>query len=245
MTSQMQDIYQISNIWKYFTSTSRKKEKLDYILEPLQAMTQLCFLAFCPVGSKLTIHDNLLMIQQPGMAQGLIRYFNEDTKDDLYYLFNVFRRFLTYYKHLEEQHNTQHNKLYELIIELATKGLDKLIQTYADSNKVSVLHTLQMYKIMLQKRDFFDSDHIGTQPSTASQPLAIRSKLYNDGTNIDNIFCNIINIYGREEYAITLNLLQLCKKNPGNIENYICSCNCIMKPNNDKIKKWINDNIAL
>jgi hypothetical protein len=247
MTSQLQDIYQISNIWKLFTSNTRKKEKLDYILEPLQAMTQLCFLAFCPIGSKLTIHDNLLMIQQPGMAQGLIRYFNEDTKDDLYYLFNVFRRFLTYYKHLEEQKNTQYNKLYEIIIELATKGLDKLIQTYTDSNKISVLHTLQMYKIMLQKRDFFDNENINNQPSMGSttQPIAIRSKLYNDGTNIDNIFCNIVNIYGREEYAITLNILLLSKKNPSNIENYICSCNCIMKPNNDKIKKWINDNIAL
>lgn len=244
MASQMQDIYQIASIWKYFTSTSKKKEKLDYILEPLQAMTQLCFLAFCPVGSKLTIHDNLLMIQQPSMTQGIIRYFNEDTKDDLYYLFNVFRRFLTYYKHLEEQHNIQNKKLYDLIIELATKGLDKLIQTYADSNKVSVLHTLQMYKIMLQKRDFFDNEPI-TSEQYGTQPLAIRNKLYNDGTNIDSIFCNIINIYGREEYAITLNLLQLCKKNPANIENYICSCNCIMKPNNDKIKKWINDNIAL
>ena len=122
--------------------------------------------------------------------------------------------------------------------------MEKLIQTYVDSNKISVLHTLQMYKIMLQKRDFFDNDNIPSE-QYGTQPLAIRSKLYNDGTNIDNIFCNIINIYGREEYAITLNLLQLCKKNPGNIENYICSCNCIMKPNNDKIKKWINYNIAL
>jgi hypothetical protein len=245
MSSQIQDIYNITNIWKYFTSTSRKKEKLDYILEPLQSMTQLCFLSFCPIGTKLTIYDNLLMIQQPGVSQGIIRYFNEDTKDDLYYLFNVFRRFLTYYKHLEEQHNTQHNKLYELIIELATKGLDKLIQTYTDSNKISVLHTLQMYKIMLQKRDFFDNDNINNQPSDISQPLAIRNKLYNDGTNIDNIFCNIINIYGREEYAIILNILQLCKKNPSNIENYITACNGIMRPNNEKIKKWINDNIAL
>lgn len=249
MTSQLQDIYQISNLWKLFTSNNRKKEKLDYILEPLQSMTQLCFLSFCPLGSKLTIHDNLLMIQQPGMTQGIIRYFNEDTKDDLYYLFNVFRRFLTYYKHLEEQNSSQYNKLYEIIIELATKGIDKLIQTYTDSNKISVLHTLQMYKIMLQKRDFFDNDPIYTQSSIGTigtnQPVAIKNKLYNDGTNIDKIFCNIVNIYGREEYAIILNILQLCKKNPSNIENYICSCNCVMKPNNDKIKKWINDNIAL
>lgn len=254
MTSQIKDIYNISTIWKYFTSTSRKKEKLDYILEPLQAMTQLSFLIFCPIGSKLTIHDNLLMIQLPGITQGIIRYFNEDTKDDLYYLFNVFRRFLTYYKHLEKGNNN-HKKLYELIIECAIKGLDRLIQTYTDSNKISVLHTLQMYKIMLQKRDFFYSENTNINnnseipsseiPSSEISSSEIDNKLYNDGTNIDNIFCNIINIYGNEEYLILLNLLQLSKKNPNNIENYILACNSIMKPNNDKIKKWINDNIAL
>ena len=248
--ASVQDIYHISSIWKLFSGTNKRKEKLDYILEPLQAMTQLCFIAFCPIGTKLTIHDNLLLIQQPGMAQGIIRYFNDDTKDDLYYLFNVFRRFLSYYKHLEEQEH--YRKLYKIIIELSTKGLDKLIQTYSDSDKISVLHTLQMYKIMLQKRDFFDIDETNIKPSNIllnsnneASAFQIRNKLYNDGTNIDQIFCNISNIYNKEEYILLPNLLLLAKKHPTNIENYISSCNAIFKPNNDKIKKWINDNIAL
>jgi len=246
MTSQIQDIYNISSIWKIFTSTSRKKEKLDYILEPLQSMIQISLLSFCPIGTKLTIYDNLLMIQLPSMSQGIIRYFNEDTKDDLYYLFNVFRRFISYYKHLEENtHNTNYKKLYELIIELSIKGLDKLIQTYADSNKISVLHTLQMYKIMLQKRDFFDYTDNNNDNTSSTQPLALKNKLYSDGTNIDNIFCNISSIYCKDDYQIIFSVLSICKKNNQNINNYINACNCIFKPNNDKIKKWINDNIAL
>ena len=239
MTS-VQDIYHISSIWKLFSSSNKRKEKLDFILEPLQAMTQICFLSFCPIGTKLTIHDNLLLIQLPGMTQGIIRYFNDDTKDDLYYLFNVFRRFLSYYKHLEEQEH--YRKLYKIIIELSIKGLDKLIQTYTDSDKISVLHTLQMYKIMLQKRDFFDTTPI---EQLSTQPLAIRNKLYHDGGNIDKIFCSITDIYNKEEYVLLLNLLLLTKKNPSNTENYINACNSIFKPNNEKIKKWINDNIAL
>lgn len=38
-------------------------KKLEFVLEPLQAIMQLCFLQFCPVGTKLTIYDNLLYIQ--------------------------------------------------------------------------------------------------------------------------------------------------------------------------------------
>ena len=246
MSSPIQDAYHLSSIWKIFSSSSSKrKEKLDYILEPLQSMIQLCFLAYCPIGTKLTIQDNLLHIQLPGMTQGIIRYFNEDTKDDLYYLFNVFRRFLLYYKHLDDyqSNNSTFKKLYDIIIELAIKGLDKLIQTYTNSEKISVLHTLQMYKIMLQKRDFFDQNN--SKDDNTTNPLAIRNKLYNDGHNIDNIFCNIINIYNREDYILLYNLLILNKKNPQNYENYIVACNSIFKPNNEKIKKWINDNIAL
>ena len=47
----------------------KKREKLDFILEPLQAMLQLSMLAFCPLGTKLTINDNLLGVQLPGMSQ--------------------------------------------------------------------------------------------------------------------------------------------------------------------------------
>jgi hypothetical protein len=244
MSSPIQDIYNMSSIFKMLGPSNKKKEKLDYILEPLQAMIQLCFLSYCPIGSKLTIHNNLLMIQSPSVTQGIIRYFNEDTKDDLYYLFNVFRRFLSYYEHLKNN-NDYYNKLYELIIELSIKGIDKLIQTYADSDKISVLHTLQMYKIMLQKRDFFNNNNELEELETMTNPLAIRNKIYMETNNIDNIFCNIVKIYNNEEYNIIYNLLLLCQKNPSNINNYILSCNSIMKPNNDKIKKWINDNIAL
>ena len=43
-----------------FFKADKKKERFDIILEPLQAITQLSLLAFCPYGSKLTISNNLL-----------------------------------------------------------------------------------------------------------------------------------------------------------------------------------------
>lgn len=152
----------------YGAFSGRRREKLDYILEPLQALLQLSLLGFSPVGSKLTIKDNLLYIQQPGISQGIIRFFNDDTKEDLYYLFNVFRRFVVYYKHIYS--DTRHKPLYELLIELSKRGLDKLIMTYTNTDRINVLHTLQMYKVILAKPDFVIPSHPTTSQSSTTTP---------------------------------------------------------------------------
>lgn len=137
--------------------SNRRRDKLDYILEPLQSLLQLSLLGFSPVGSKLTIQDNILYIQTPGVSQGIIRFFNDDSKEDLYYLFHVFRRFVVYYKHIYT--NSKYKQLYELLIELCKRGLDKLIMTYTNIERINILHTLQMYKVMLANPNFIIPEH--------------------------------------------------------------------------------------
>jgi hypothetical protein len=209
------------NIYDYFYG-KKQREKLDYILEPFQAITQLALLSFCPVGSKLTINDNILTIQQPGISQGIIRYFNDDNKEDLYYLMNVFRRFFEYYKFMTDN---EMEKLYNLLIKLSIKGIEKLTETYTNTNKINVLHTLQMYKVVLTNQDFFNNNDV------------------NSDTNIDQIFIKITQIYKKEEYNVILNLLLLLEKNNESYFNYIDGINTIMDNTNKKIKQWIDKNI--
>ena len=57
-----------------------KKERFDIILEPLQAILQLACLSFCPIGTKLTIQNNLLYVQPPSWHQGIMRRYNNDTQ---------------------------------------------------------------------------------------------------------------------------------------------------------------------
>lgn len=222
---------------------NKKKEKLDYILEPLQAMIQLCFLNFCPVGSKLTIRDNILQIQLPGVSQGMIRFFNDDTKEDLYFLFNVFRRFIHYYKHFHSE--KQFKFLYELILKLAKGGIDNLITTYRNSEKISVLHTLQMYKVMLDKPEFFNPNFQSELDGLVDKVSILKNN------NIDKIFDKIINIYSNEEYQIIYNtLIILTKKTKkDNYEDTTCKImeglNIILHPTFTQIKEWIHKNIAL
>ena len=81
-----------------FFKTDKRKERFDIILEPLQAITQLALMAFCPYGSKLTISNNLLFIQSANWGQGMLRSFNNDKRDDLFYLFNSIIRFNKFYQ---------------------------------------------------------------------------------------------------------------------------------------------------
>ena len=131
--------------------TKRKKERFETILEPLQAILQIGYLSFAPVGTKLTIHNNILQIQIPNYSQPVIRWYNNDTQEDLFYLFNIFYRFKKFYHFLNDsKSNPENKKLYDLLIELAKIGIGNLIRTYSQTDKIHILHTLQMYKTILE-----------------------------------------------------------------------------------------------
>ena len=135
----------------------KKKERFETILEPLQAILQIGYLSFTPIGTKLTIHNNILQIQHPNYSQSVIRWYNNDTQEDLFYLFNIFYRFKKFYFFLNEgvtnkneKANSNNKKLYALLIEMARNGIANLIRTYSQTEKIHILHTLQMYKNILE-----------------------------------------------------------------------------------------------
>jgi hypothetical protein len=149
--------------------TKKKKERFETILEPLQALLQIAYLSFTPIGTKLTIHNNILYIQPPNYSQSIVRWYNNDTQEDLFYLFNIFYRFKKFYyflcggdggndvtgvalKDCEYLASSKivNKKLYELLIELAKNGIGNLIRTYGQTEKIHILHTLQMYKNILE-----------------------------------------------------------------------------------------------
>ncbi len=101
---------------------SSQREKMDMILEPMQVMIQLALLKNAPIGSKISVSNNILNIQKPTYAQGLVRWWNGDNKDDLYYLFHAIRRYYKWYKN-------EDNKIYNYILDLAKTGIKNLIKT--------------------------------------------------------------------------------------------------------------------
>ena len=250
----------IVTLYSYLKS-DKKKERFDIILEPLQALTQLSAMAFCPIGTKLTINNNLLYIQIPGWGQGLLRSFNNDKRDDLFYLFNVIIRFNTFYGYLKNNGESDEDpKLFKLLIKLAKQGIDNLLLTYSTIDQPSLLHTLQMYRTLLENPELVvksnstssnnnsnkKDKHISTEGNKNNEntELLNNNEDIHSKKSINDVFINIRKLYSANERCILFHLLTLMEKHPEQHQTYIDAINAALNPVNNQIKKWINDNIV-
>ena len=221
----METIFQLYNLFK----KDKKKERFDIILEPLQAITQLALLSFCPKGSKITIANNLLSIQQPHWSQGIWRSYNQDGKEDLFFLFNAIVRFNRFYSYIQEE-SDEFCELFALLVRLSKGGIDKLLQTYANSDQPALLHTLQLYRNLLDKPGIFMDEKEDIPDDKIN--------------NIDDVFISIRKLYISHEYILIYQTLRLLDRYPEKYDTYIQGLNMLLSPVYEKIQKWIVDNIV-
>ena len=201
---------------------TKDKERADLILEPMQVMIQLALLAHSPIGTKISVNNNILTIQPPAWSQGAVRWWNNDNKDDLYYLFHAIRRYYKWYK-------SQNDVVYQYILTWAIKGIDKLSETYNQVDKNNIRHTLALYKNVLD----LESDEIFKDDS-------------NDIITIDQVFKEIANIYDEKLIYIIHNILILMEKETNSefIEKYLNGLLLILGPMDIKIRKWISEKLT-
>jgi hypothetical protein len=201
---------------------SHPKEKLDMILEPLQVLTQLAILSFLPVGTKINITNNILYLQQPTMFQGVLRWYQKDNKDDLFYLFHAIRRYYKWYKNRDDE-------VFSKILELAIKGIDKLIETYNKVGITTITHTLSLYKNILEQ----ESDELFKDDTENS-------------VSVDDVFKNITDLYNRKLLVVLYSTFQIMieEDNEKNLQCYVAGLNNLLKPTQDNIRKWIVDHLT-
>ena len=200
---------------------SHVKEKSDMILEPLQVMIQLALLAYCPIGTKLSISENILHLQLPSWSQGVTRWYMKDNKDDLYYLFQAIRRYYLWYK-------PDSCVIYEKILATAIKGIHKLIKTYENTDKISIRHTLTLYTNILS----LESPELFKEATE-------------DSVSLDSVFENITKLYNNKILSIVYNsLLILDTSSENDIQHISTGLQEILKPQHLKIKTWIRENLT-
>tara|TARA_B100000073_G_C23620253_1_gene528188 strand:+ start:93 stop:800 length:708 start_codon:yes stop_codon:yes gene_type:complete len=227
----------------YNTLIRSKKERFEIILEPLQAIIQLAILSFYPIGTKLTIYNNLLFVQPAYWGQSFVRTYYNDSKDDLFYLFNVIVRFNKFYYHIADLEGEE-RKLFDLLINLAKNGLDNLLQTYTQIQRHALLHTLQMYKNMLNNPDLYETREISSDDTEDDEKNGETIDLRKPDKNIDDIFIQIKNLYNTRDFIVIYNILKMMGDDPSNYDDYMKGFNQIFEPKNALIRKWINDNIV-
>ena len=199
----------------------QQKERQDMILEPLQVMIQLSLVSFCPVGTKVSISNNILHIQKPTMSQGVVRWWYGDNKDDIYYLFDAIRRYYLWYK-------KDDNPIYAYILKNAIKGIDALINTYKNTKLTTITTTLQMYKNIL---DLENEELFKTEDAAV---------------NLDSVFQNITNIYEKRILIVVYNILKSMENedNERNMDSYFEATHSFLSPTNLKIQQWIRDKLT-
>jgi hypothetical protein len=216
-------------------SHSRQKDKIDTILEPLQAMIQLTLLGICPIGTKLRIQENILYVQPHSLMQPLSRWYNTDKKDDLYFLYSVIKRYIRWYNPTSNKKSPLSVELYQLITAMAIEGLNQLFKTYSSSDANTVIHVIQMYKNLLE----YNNDKILLDEYIVD---AEKNKV-----NIDEVFERIISVYDPNILQVVYHTLLLIKQeNDGTIQSHnIDGLNSILSKYNIAIKEWIKLNLIL
>lgn len=228
----------------------RKKERFETILEPMQAILQIALLSFYPVGTKITIQTNILTLQPPTYSQSMLRWYNNDTKEDLYFLFNVFHRFKKFYAHCKHNDGSVQHRLHMLLTDLAKTGINKLIRTYGQTDKPHILQTLTMYKYILDDQLSPDIMTLQTQPSTKPHRMKpvvdddAASEMASTNNTVDDIFIAIVDIYTPELQHIMYNTLILIRDNESHYQAYAEGLNKLLEPTCIQLKKWIDEHIV-
>jgi hypothetical protein len=201
------------------------KEQSDMILEPLQVMITLSILGFCPIGTKITISNNTLYLHRPTMVQGLLRWWEGDSKDDLYYLFHAIRRYYKWYKN-------ENNKLFKELLVLAQKGIKNLIKTYQKAEKKSILHTLSLYGSILELE---------------TPDLFNKTTDDKESVTIDKVFETVKSLYDNKILLIVSCMFKMLSstENVDDIDNYIEALNMALEPTNKIIRNWIQENLTI
>jgi hypothetical protein len=206
---------------------SKHKDKsnlLNMMLEPLQAMIQLAIMGVVPIGSKLTIHENILSIQSPNFIQPIARWINSDKKDDMYFLYQVIKRYIKWYHPENNNKSPITIELYNMISKMAIVGLNNLIKTYSASDSPTLIQVICMYKDILESNKYNKDDE----------------------NNIDEVFVGIISLYDPLIIQVLYNMLQIIEKEDDEttLNNYIAGLNLIMSKKNKMIQEWIRVNLV-
>lgn len=79
------------------------------LLDPIATMSRIINIFFEEKNTKISIHDNILSLQEPTGYQGLFRSFNKDSRENISELYDVIIRIIEWYILPCVQNNNENN----------------------------------------------------------------------------------------------------------------------------------------
>tara|TARA_B110000261_G_C12997791_1_gene322942 strand:+ start:160 stop:729 length:570 start_codon:yes stop_codon:yes gene_type:complete len=114
----------------------------DVLLEPFSVFIKLAIVSFKETGTKISVGDNTIYIENPGMLQGIKRFISRSNREHISYLSKPIKRVLVMYP--PENENLQY--IYGRVI----KGIGLLKLSYHHKSS-TILHSLDLYIHLINK----------------------------------------------------------------------------------------------
>lgn len=115
----------------FFITETKSTDLYNFVLDPLSVIIKLAIINNKSIGTKIHIDNHIMTFQDPGPFQGLCRLMLKTNKTDVQFLYNPIETACKTY--LSEKYTTMYPKMIYLF-QSATKGLEKLKETYKYSN---------------------------------------------------------------------------------------------------------------
>lgn len=125
------------------------KSKND-TLDPLSIIIKLFICAYKPVGTKISIYNNRVLIQESGLFQGTVRSFYGDKKNDLNIIFFPVIFACKFY--LSSRNKEHFTKLFKVVLD----SFDKMKETYQGNE---IVYNIEQLKNIIESfiiNDDFD-----------------------------------------------------------------------------------------
>ena len=199
------------------------------ILDPLSVIIKLFIYAYKPLGTKISIIKNKLIIQEVGIFQSTVRSINRDTKNDL---INILFP-LTFA--CELYLNELNYKKYKCIFEKILISFDNLNEIYQINE---ITHNIEQLKNILNS--FLEDDNFDAKViiSNWDDPSSILKKSFYKQTN---------SVWTKERLEILFgHIYEILNSSTNNdsIELLIISLSCFMNYIDSLVIKMI-DNLHL
>ena len=203
------------------------------VVDPLQAIVSLAVLNFLESGTKVSVRNYQLVIDEANMYQGLVRWWCKDTRESLHSLFNAIRRFNIW----EEMYSLPEG-FAELLRKNAAEGVEKLQETYlrndnyTEANKDKyVVDMLGMYKKMIANK---------------SAENGFNQSQEKDMSEIDRVFCAVTKIPQKNEKDLLYVLFKTIMSSNENSEKkvFVQALETARKPSQIRVNNWITKNMV-
>ena len=182
-------------------------KNLKYILDPLSVIIKLAILSYKPLNSKLSIYNNAVCIQEPGIFQPIVRYYFNNNRFDIYNLYNPIHLACTHFLK-----NNYHGLDITKLFKVAKNGIQRLITNYKDTQVI--IHTLYMYYNIIENHLLEVSTPASNQNVFMSDP---NTPIYN------NILVNSLNSkWSYEKIKVALNFFEYVNNDTTNKSSIKC-----------------------